>query len=140
MDKYAIYYYELNDAPVEGNFLQGEVAKHPNMSKDQCREALYALFGDRNSEFVIKKMKKNRAETYPSIVMARGERLVLLRLENPKEVTVWEKHTSSPGEAANIDKRKVPSNPFCYIIIDCRSGHNMIAIEIDLKSATTRLI
>ena len=131
MDKYAIYHYEFNDAQVEGNFLQGEVVKRPDTSEEQCREVLYSLFGERNSEFIIKKIKKNSADTYPSIVMSRAERLALLRLENPKEVTVWEKHNPSPGEAANIDKKKVPSNPFCYVIIDCRSGHNMIAVEID---------
>ena len=131
MDKYAIYSYKFSDAPFEGNFLQGDEVVRPDTSEEHCREVIYALFGERNSEFVIKKLKKNSADTYPSIVMSRVERLVLLRLENPKEVTVWEKHTPPPGEAANIDKRKIPSNPYCYIIIDCRAGHNMIAIEID---------
>ena len=131
MDKYAIYYYKCKDAPVEGNFLHGITVVNPDTSEEHCREMIYALFGEKNAELIFKKMKKNSADTYPGIVMARAEGLVLLRVENPKEVTVWEKHTPSPGKAANIDKRKVPSNPYSFIVIDCRMGRNMIAIQVD---------
>lgn len=131
MDKYAIYYYKFKNAPVEGNFLKGTSVVSPDTSEEHCREMIYALFGEKNAELNFKKVKKNSADFYPGIVMARAEGLVLLRVENPKEVTVWEKHTSPPGKAANIDKRKVPSNPYSFIIIDCRSGHNMIAIQVD---------
>lgn len=131
MDKYAIYYYKCKDAPVEGNFLHGTTVVNPDTSEEHCREMIYALFGEKNAELNFKKVKKNSADSYPGIVMARAEELVLLRVENPKEVTVWEKHTPPPGKAANIDKRKVPSNPYSFIIIDCRAGRNMIAIQVD---------
>ncbi len=54
MDKYAIYYYKCNDAPVEGNFLQGEKVVRPDTSEEHCREMIYALFGEKNAELIFK--------------------------------------------------------------------------------------
>lgn len=132
MDKYAIYSYYFKDAPVEGDCFQGEQVTRPDTSNDYRRKMLDHLFGNKNTLFTMKKYNKNDADDYPCTVLAHPERFVLLRIENPKEVTIYEKHEAQRGEAARIDERRLPSNPYIYVIIDCRDGCGCkMAISID---------
>ena len=132
MDKYAFYSYSFKDVPFEENcFEEGQVTKL-NTSTEHRIKMLDHLFGSKNTMFTVKKYRKHEADDLPSTVLAHPERLILLRVENPKEVKVWEKKASPPGEIASIKERKLPSNPFSLVIIDCREkGQCMIAIRID---------
>lgn len=132
MDIYAIYTYEFTDKPVEGDWTKGEQVTVPESSDDHRRAMLDKLFGKQNASFTIKKYNKNDADDYPCTVLAHPDRFALLRIERPTEVKVYEKHESSRGEAARIDERHLPSNPYIYVIIDCRERKgNKIAISID---------
>lgn len=82
-------------------------------------------------EFKILKRKRNSDEPCPALVMMHEDGIVLLRLVNPKYVTIYEQRDSQPGQVPPIDKQKLPSSPFIYIVLDFREGHNLIAIEID---------
>jgi len=132
MDKYAIYTYSFKDAPVEGDWTKGNEVTHPELSNDQRRATLDKLFGSRNTVYTMKKHNKNDADDYPCTVLAHPEGFILLRIERPKTVKIYEKQESQRGEAARIDERHLPSNPYVYVIIDSRErcGCTM-AISID---------
>lgn len=132
MDKYAFYSYSFEDVPIEGDCFEGEQVLTTDTSDMHRRSMLDHLFGHRNTSFTIKKYRKHDADDLPTTVLAHPERIVLLRVENPKEVKVWEKSSSPPGEVASIKERRLPSNPFSYVLIDCRErGQRMMAIRID---------
>lgn len=132
MDKYAIYTYSFTDVPVEGDWIKENEVTRPQLSDDHRRAWLDKLFGRQNTVFPMKKHNKNGADDYPCMVLAHPERFVLLRIERPTEVKIYEKHESQRGEAARIDERRLPSNPYVYVIIDSRErcGCKM-AISID---------
>lgn len=132
MDKYAIYTYHFNDAPIEGDCFQDGQVIRPDSSDNHRRKMLEQLFGDRNTLFSMKKQNKNVFDDYPCTVLAHPDGFVLLRIERPKTEKIFEKHEPQHGEAARIDKRFYPSFPYLYVIIDFREdGENKIAISID---------
>ncbi len=116
MDRYAIYTYHFDDAPVEGNWTEGAEVTRPDSSFKQRLKWFEALFGKKNNTFTMKKENKHDADYYPCTVMAHPENIVLLRLERPKHEKVWEKQESTTGEAARIDERNIPSFPYIYIM------------------------
>ena len=95
------------------------------MSEDKRRKLFEFLFGKRGVLFPIKK------KDYPCTVMSHDGGIVMLRLERPRNVTVYDKQEGPSGVVANITKKPMPSNPFNYVIIDFREGRNMIAISIE---------
>lgn len=132
MDKYAIYTYSFTDAPVQGDWTNGNEVTRPDSSDEHRRAMLDQLFGRQNTLFAMKKQNKHDADDYPCTVLAHPERFVLLRIERPKTEKIFEKHESQRGEAARIDERFLPSFPYIYVIIDCREGCGCkIAISID---------
>lgn len=131
MEKYAIYRYKFVDTYVTGNLFEKNYLDKSDKSDEKRKIWLDRLFGPQNTTFSMKKYNKNDAADLPCTVMAHTEQIVLIRLVNPKQVTVWQEEGTVYGGATNIDKRKIPSSPYIYVVIDCREGRNMIAVEID---------
>ena len=132
MDIYALYTYEY--CPVEA--VQGDFF----ISRDEIIDIntedknlwLDRLFGDRNADVRIQRMKKRGAgaDKFPCKVLAHGKgRVVWLRLENEKIRHLWMKFPSStPHDPETISQEPIAENPFSYIFLDCREGKNLIAI------------
>ena len=132
MDIYALYTYEF--CPVDAvqyDFFIPQNTKIDMSTKDK-NLWLDRLFGDRNTDVKIQRIKKRSAvaETFPCKVLAHGSgRVVWLRLENEKIRHMWLKHQSSmPHEPDVISKENVAENPFSHIFMDFREGKNLIAI------------
>jgi len=131
MDKYAIYHYELTKRKViQGDLMEDEQFVVPQM--EHAQENFDHVFGDKGTEMRIQKEKRRGtgADKYPCHVIAHDRKVVLLRLENVKSVTVYESQPTL-GSIPNIEKKKYESNPPCFIIIDNREGKAQIAIQID---------
>ncbi len=132
MDTYALYTYTF--CPLEA--VQGELFVSGDVKVDMSAEDknlwLDRLFGDRNSDVRIQRMKKRGAgaDKFPCKVLAHGTgRVVWLRLENEKIRRLWVKHQSAtPHEPDPISQEDIAENPFSHIFLDCREGKNLIAI------------
>lgn len=132
MDTYALYTYEYCAAEaVQGNLFAQQEAK-VDMSTEDKNLWLDHLFGPRNTDVRIMRMKKNGggADKFPCKVLDHGKgRVVWLRLENEKIRRLWVKRkSSSPSEPETISKEDVAENPYSHIFLDCREGKNLIAI------------
>lgn len=123
MEKYAFYTYSFEPGIPQGDLYQEDQSSFADLSDEKRRDKFELLFGKRGVEFRIKK------KGYPCTVYAHGDGIVLLRLERPKNVPIYEKKQNG-GIVADIDRKPMPSNPYNYIIIDFREGRNMIAVSI----------
>ena len=131
MDKYAIYNFELIQRRViQGDLTRGEQIEVPKM--EHAQENFDHVFGGKGTEVRIQREKKRGegADKFPCYVIAHDRNVILLQLENVKNVTVYEAQKTS-GTIPNIEKKQYESNPPCYIIIDNRKGKAQIAIQID---------
>ena len=132
MDIYALYTYDY--CPVEA--VQSDIFVSQDIKVDMSTEDknlwLDRLFGDRNTDVRIQRMKKRGAgaDKFPCKVLAHGKgRVVWLRLENEKIRHLWVKHESTlPHEPAHISQEPFTDTPFSHIFLDCREGKNLIAI------------
>ncbi len=128
MDKYAIYKLELNAKKRRNNFLmEGDF----NIENIPLRERFELLFGKKpGSSFQIQKVhKKSDTDKYPCHVLRHEENIILLRIENPKNVEIWEQQPSD-SSIPIIERTAKESYPYCYVIIDNRPGKQLIAIQI----------
>ena len=131
MDKYAIYKFELHKQQgSQGDWTKGEQMVAPQM--EHAYENFERVFGKKGTTIRIQKEKKRGegADKFPCYVLAHDHNIILLRLENVKNVTVYESHQTA-GPIPNNEKKQYESNPPCYVIIDNRQGIAQIAIEID---------
>lgn len=130
MGKYAIYKFELTR--VDG--WQRELPLGEEMEipiSDHANENFERLFGRKGSLVrVLREKRKNDFEPCPCHVLAHDNNVILLRLENVKNVIVYESQYGH-GPIPQIEKKQYESNPPCRIVIDNREGKNQIAIEIE---------
>ena len=132
MDTYALYTFDYCSVDaVQGNIFSSQDVK-VDMSTEDENLWLDHLFGDRNTDVKIQRMKKNGggADKFPCKVLAHGKgRVVWLRMENEKIRRLWVKRKSStPSEPETISKEDIAENPYSHIFLDCREGKNLIAI------------
>lgn len=132
MDIYALYEYSY--CPVEA--VQQDIFVSREVKVDMTTEDknlwLDRLFGERNTDVRIQRMKKKGggADKFPCKVLAHGKgRVVWLRLENEKIRRMCVKRQSAtPHEPETISKEDIAENPFSHIFLDCRESKNLIAI------------
>lgn len=127
--RFAIYYYDFVDETMEDTVFASAPPQHAPIPNEERQSYLNPLFGKEGDAFVLKGLKKGDAD-YPCVVLLNQDGIVMLHLERPKDLDVWKKQKTLPGEFPKIEKGTEPSYPFCYVFIDCREGHNKIAIEI----------
>lgn len=131
MDKYAIYNFELTKCrAIQGDLMKDDYFVVPQI--EHAYENFDHVFGNKGTEVRIQKEKKRGvgADKFPCHVIAHDRNVVLLRLENVKNVTIYESQQTS-GPIPNIEKKKYESNPPCFIIVDNREGKPQIAIQTD---------
>ena len=130
MEKYAIYNFELYKLEaIQGDLSMGNEIVAPKM--EHAYQNFESIFGSKGNELRVQKEKRRGegVDKYPCHVLAHDSHLIYLRLENVKDVTVYESHPTA-GPIPNIEKKKIPSLPPCNIIIDNREGKYQIVIEI----------
>ena len=129
MDNYFLYKFEFEDSKViQGDFTISEVVEKPDPSIDK-NLWLDRLLPERKYDVRIQRVKKNlTADKYPCTVLAHNDRVVWLRLENEKAVSLFVKQHGIE-EIDPIDKQEWPSYPYSFIFIDCREGRHLIAIK-----------
>lgn len=131
MGNYALYYYTFSDKKsFQQSFNYEEIVEDVSAATTDKNLWLDRLFGGRNTNVRIQRVKKGSgADKYPCTVINHEDRIVFLRIENEKLLSVYQKHHSNPSDIASIDKIDVTTNPYSYVIIDCREGKDMIAIK-----------
>lgn len=127
-----LYYFTFIDAKdVQGDFTISEVVGRPDPTIDK-NLWLDRLFGNRKTDVRIQRVKRNLdADKYPCTVLAHNDRVVWLRLENEKAVSIYVKSQQNPTDIDAIKKEFWTSNPYSFIFIDCREGRKLIAIKKD---------
>lgn len=130
MDKYAIYKYKLTKQDcIQGDLTMGNEVVAPKM--EHAYENFDHVFGPKGTEVRIQKvLKSGGGETYPCHVMAHEQDIILLRLENVKNETIYELRQTA-GPIPNVETKQYESYPPIYVIIDNRPGKAQMAIEID---------
>ncbi len=130
MDSYALYNFSFEETKeIQGDFTISEVVERPDPSMDK-NLWLDRLFGDRKADVRIQRVKKNLdADKYPCTVLAHQDRVIWLRLENEKAVSIYVKSQNNPTDIDAIKKEFRQSNPYSFIFIDCREGRKLIAIK-----------
>ncbi len=131
MTRYAFYTYDFGPGTAQLNAFDGKRVPFSQLSVGNCQQRLDFQFGKNGEEFRIQRSRKDDADPYPCTVMAHIAGITLLRIEKPKNVKIFKKQEASKGNIASITKKWETSSPFNYVIIDCREGHNLIAISID---------
>lgn len=131
MDKYAMYTYEITSPAQKDLPFEEDARVEENSKEEHKRQCLDKLFGENNTDFRMRKLGKSDADYFPCTVLGHYERIVLLRLVNTKYVPYYKERQTANGGAAEIDKTKILSSPYIYIVIDCREGRNAIAISIN---------
>lgn len=132
MDNYALYHFSFEETQdIQGDFTISEVVERPVPTMDK-NLWLDRLFGDRKADVRIQRVKKNLyADKYPCTVLAHQDRVIWLRLENEKAVSIYVKSRHNPTDIDAIKQEFWPSNPYSFIFIDCREGRKLIAIKKD---------
>lgn len=127
-DIYAIYKFELcHSESNEGTLFESKKTESKIEENDKNKK-LDQLFGNVGDTKTLQKVKKNlTGDKFPCTVIAHPERVILLRVERPTEVNRYNKSEIT----GTIKEESLPSFPYHFVIIDCRKGKNMIAIEID---------
>ena len=132
MLKLVPYSFSFIEVPVQMDWTKdGSSDSQPDTSDAARLQMLDHLFGQEKTTFRILKQNKHDADTLPCTVLAHPERIVLLRLENPKQEVIYDKRQAQPGEVARIDIRDIPSFPYLYVILDLREGGSKkVAISV----------
>lgn len=133
MEKYAIYRFELSKLNrIQGDWTQGDEVVAPKM--DHAYENFEHVFGEKGTEVRMQvEQKSGGGKKFPCRVMAHERNIILLRLANVKNVSVYESKQTD-GPIPPIEKKQYESNPFKYILIDNRPGKSQMAIEIESEA------
>lgn len=133
MDKYAIYRYELTRLDgIQGDWTQGNEVVAPAM--EHAYENFEHVFGEKGTEVRMQvELKSGGGKKFPCTVMAHERNIILLRLANVKNVSIYESQKTD-GLIPPIEKKQYESNPYKYILIDNRPGKAQMAVEIETEA------
>ena len=126
---YAIYAYKFVESNDEGDWTQGEQVTAIDM--DAAQDWFYQLFGKTRTLFPVQKGEGDTAKKYTCEVYGNDHRIVALRLLNIKEQSYWKLVENPNDPMGKLVKELLESTPCTYVIIDCRKGHNIIAVKVE---------
>ena len=126
---YAIYSYKFIKTNDEGDWTQGEQVTATDISEAQ--DWFYQLFGKTRTLFSVQKGEGDTAKKYTCEVYGNDHRIVALRLLNIKEQSYWKLVENPNDPMGKLVKELLESTPCTYVIIDCREGHNIIAVKVE---------
>lgn len=121
MANYAIYKFELNPFSyiAEGNLPFTEIHADSSNKTSDVNMLLNQYLGELT--------RQNEVEKFSLTMLAQQDRVTLLRMEKPETL---EQYAKMP-QTGEINKVFLPSYPYTYVVVDCREGKNMIAINTD---------
>jgi len=123
MDKFRIYKIVLKPShTVEGDWPTSEYTQIPDLSKAQ--DSLERIFENGVKQLPIGKDGLTGESPLPNRILAHHEKVTLIRLNNPKNVSLWKQ------QGTDYEKTIEESLPYSYIIIDNRIGIGQAAIEV----------
>lgn len=127
---YCIYKIKLFQLPeVEGDWTREEPVEP--FDEKKAWEKFEFLFGEKNTTLRIIKLKKNVVDKdYPNYVLAHTHNVVLLQLNNVQIKKLW-KPKDNNKNTSQYEAKEEESNPYCHVIIDCREGRRLMAVEVD---------
>lgn len=119
MDNYAIYKFELTPYSYLGE------GKLPFIT-NQADSANKAIDGNLLlNQYLGELTRLNEIEKFSLTMLSQQGRVTLLRMEKPETL---EQYAKMP-QTGDINKVFLPSFPYTYVVVDCREGKNMIAIN-----------
>ena len=120
MDIYSIYRFSLSPIPQasEGNL------PFPETELDMSKPADANLL---LNQYLGELTKQNVVERFSMTMLAQQGRVTMLRMEKPETL----KQYAKMPQTGEINQMFLPSYPYTYVVIDCREGRNMIAINTD---------
>ena len=126
---YCIYKIKLFQLPeVEGDWTREEPVEP--FDEKKAWEKFEFLFGEKNTTLRIIKLKKNVVDKdYPNYVLAHTHNVVLLQLNNVQIKKLW-KPKDNNKNTSQYEAKEEESNPYCHVIIDCREGRRLMAVEM----------
>ena len=131
-NNYAIYSNKFVKCKDEGDWTQGEEVTATDMTVAQ--DWFYKLFGKTRTLFPIPKGEGESSKKYTCEVYGNDHRIAALRLLNVKVQGYW-KLTEDPNDPmGELIKDFLESTPCTYVIIDCRRGHNIIAVKVETEA------
>lgn len=129
---YAFYSYKFVKINDEGDWTQGEQVTDTDM--DAAQDWFYRLFGKTRSLFLFQKGEGESSKKFTCEVYGNDHRIVALRLLNIKEQSYWKLVENPNDPMGKLVKDLLESTPCTYVIIDCRKGHNIIAIKVETEA------
>ena len=97
----------------------------------EAQDWFYQLFGKTRTLFSVQKGEGDTAKKYTCEVYGNDHRIVALRLLNIKEQSYWKLVENPNDPMGKLVKELLESTPCTYVIIDCREGHNIIAVKVE---------
>ena len=133
MEKYRLYKIALSPIEtVEGDWTVSDVIQPTDLSKAQ--DVLESIFEEaikrENQNMTIGKVGETGDAPLPNRILRNENYVTLLRLNNPKDVTIW-KQTGT-----DYEKIKEESLPYSLIVIDNRPGIGQLAIQCSSEAWT----
>ena len=123
MDKFRLYKIILKPSPsIEGDWLTSESIQLPDLSKAQ--DSFERIFENGVKQLPLGREGETGGDPLPNRILAHHDRVTLLRLNHPKNVSLWKQ------QGTDYEKKTEKSLPYCYIIIDNRNGIGQAAIEV----------
>lgn len=119
MDVYAIYKFKLSPLTfaTEGNL--PFPSSQTNVSDNEDMNSLL-------NQYLGELTKQNVVEKFSLTMLSQQGRVTMLRMEKPETLKQYKKM-----QTGEINQKFIPSYPYTYVVVDCREGKNMIAINTD---------
>ena len=118
---YAIYKFKLSpfSCVTEGNL---PFSEPPADSSNKTNDVNLLL-----NQYLRDLTRQNEVEKFSLTMLSQQGRVTLLRMEKPETL---EQYAKMP-QTGEINKLFLPSYPYTYVVVDCREGKKMIAINTD---------
>lgn len=131
MDKkylYAIYKYDFHQA-IQRDIMA--VAEGIDGSKyvKGAQTCFASLFDENTIDKLAKVNKKGETTILPNDVMANLSDILIWRVNNSQIKEWWKRSGKDSKGIDKYEKDEIESNPYCYVLIDNRPGHCLMAIE-----------
>ena len=132
MDKtkslYAIYKYDFHKA-IQRTVMAEEGDVDGRKYVKIAQTCFASLFDQNSIDNLAKINKKGEATRLPNDVMAKSSDILFWRVNNSQMKEWWKRKGKDNKGIDKYEKEENESNPYCYVLIDNRPGHCLMAIE-----------
>ena len=132
MDKtkflYEIYKFDFHKA-IQKTVIADANGADGNKYIRQAQTCFASLFDKNSIEKLAKKNKKGEITLLPNDVMAKRDDILFWRVNNSQMKEWWRRKGKDNKGIDKYEREEDESNPYCYVLIDNRPGHGLMAIE-----------